>query len=119
MHPIDNEAGAHAQLARDFEDHLREGYRYLVKAINYRAKAFNEMLTMYGGVRTAQLLLQGPRTSEGFARLWEENMLQHSVEASVLRPKYRSLFTDTEQDAARRRLEDHQFDVEGFLRHDG
>jgi hypothetical protein len=104
------------QLAREFDDHLREGYRHLARTIGYRATVFNEMITMHGGVKTAQLLLRGPRTSEGFARLWEAGMLHHSVEASILRPEYRCLFSDDERSIARRRLADHQFDVESFLR---
>ncbi len=39
-----------------------------------------------------------------------------SVEAAVLLPWYQPLFTDEERAIARRRLADHQFDVEDFLR---
>ncbi|RSM86304.1 hypothetical protein DMH04_14145 [Kibdelosporangium aridum] len=119
MHPGDRNDQEYERLAHDFEDHLRHGYRYLVRRIGYRAKAFNEMVTMHGGVGAVQRLLRGRDTSEGFARLWETNMLQHSVEASVLRPEYEPLFTDDERATARRRLEDHQFDVDGFLRQVG
>jgi hypothetical protein len=103
------------QLAREFTDEMYEGYRYLVRTIGYRAKAFLEMLTMYGGVGSAQRLLQGRDASDGFTRLWEANMLEHSVEAAVLKAKYTLLFNDEERDVARRRLELHGFDVDGFL----
>jgi hypothetical protein len=76
----------------------------------------NEMITVARGVKTAQLLLRGLRNSEGFARLWKAGMLHHSVEASILRPEYRCLFSDDERSIARRRLADHQFDAESFLR---
>jgi hypothetical protein len=102
------------QLAREFTDEMHEGYRYLVRAIGYRAKAFLDMLTMHGGVGAAQLLLQGRDASDGFTRLWEANMLEHSVEATVLKAVYEPLFNDEEREIARRRLELHDFDVEGF-----
>jgi hypothetical protein len=103
------------QLAREFTDEMHEGYRYLARTIGYRAKAFLEMLTMHGGVGAAQLLLHGRDASDGFTRLWEANMLEHSVEAAVLKAKYTPLFNDEERDVARRRLELHGFDVERFL----
>jgi hypothetical protein len=38
------------------------------------------------------------------------------VEAWVLRPEYEVLFTEDERVTARRRLEDHEFDVDRYLR---
>lgn len=42
-------------------------------------------------------------------------MLQHSLEAVVIKPCYAQLFTDDELRTARRRLEDHGFDVNQYL----
>lgn len=98
------------QLAREFTDEMYAGYRYLVRTINYRAKSFLDMVTMHGGVGAAKLLLQGHDASDGFTRLWEEGMLEYSVEAAVLKLKYETLFTDKERDVARWRLERHDFD---------
>lgn len=104
-----------AGLAREFTDEMHDGYRFLARTIRYRAKAFLEMLTLHGGVGAAQRLLQGPDASDGFTRLWQENMLAHSVEAAVLKPKYELLFTPDERRIARDRLERHQFDVDAYL----
>lgn len=109
------DADRQAALAREFTDEMYAGYRYLAKAINYRAKLFLEMVTMHGGVGAAKILLQGGKTSDGFARLWEARMLEWSVEASVLRGKYADLFTDQERAIAERRLEDHGFDVPAWI----
>lgn len=103
------------QLAREFTDELYDGYRYLARTIGYRATLFLQMITMHGGVGAAQILLRGPATSDGFARLWEANMLGHSLEAVVVKPRYGSLFTDDELRTARKRLEDHGFDVKHYL----
>jgi hypothetical protein len=51
------------------------------------------------------------RGGRGFTRLWVERKLEWSVEAAVLRSKYVPLFTEHERDVARRRLEEHGFDV--------
>lgn len=106
----------HDQLRREFTDEMYESYRYLAKTINYRAKQFLEMVTMHGGVGAAKILLQGRDASDGFTRLWQARMLDRSVEASVLRPKYERLFSGDERAVARRRLEAHGFDVDNFVR---
>ncbi|MEJ2878345.1 MULTISPECIES: hypothetical protein [unclassified Saccharothrix] len=103
------------QLERQFHDETMAGYRYLVRTINYQAKAFLHMVAMNGGPGAAHLLLQTPTVSAGFTTLWEAKMLAHSVEALVVKPKYRPLFSDEELDTARRRLLDHGFDVESYL----
>ncbi|MDX3663879.1 hypothetical protein PV646_41900 [Streptomyces sp. ID05-26A] len=100
------------QLAREFTDDLHESYRYLARKIQYRAKAFIEMVALHGGVGAARILLGGPQTHDGFIRLWEAGELSHSVEACVLHPKYAVLFSEDERRAARQRLEDHDFDVD-------
>jgi hypothetical protein len=110
--PADDEL---RQLSREFTDELYDGYRYLAKVINYRAKQFLEMVTMHGGVGTAQILLRGRDASDGFTRLWQEKMLGHSLEVTVLRPKYQRLFTDHERRIARNRLEAHGFNVEQYV----
>ncbi|HWM02059.1 MAG TPA: hypothetical protein VNP92_06935 [Actinophytocola sp.] len=103
------------QLGRDFTGELHDGYRHLLRTINYRATAFMAMVARHGGVDAARLLLRGRDTHEGFTRLWQEKMLEHSVEAVVIKPEYAALFTDDERTVARQRLERHGFDVDGYL----
>jgi hypothetical protein len=64
-----DDANRRVELAREFTEEMYEGYRYLARTINYRAKQFLEMVTMHGGVGAAQRLLQGPDASDGFTRL--------------------------------------------------
>lgn len=70
----------------------------------------------YGGVAAAKKLVNGPGTSEGFVVLWEKRQLGRSVEAWMLRPEYEALFSDDERQRARRRLEEHKFDVDAYIR---
>ncbi|GGN19930.1 hypothetical protein GCM10011609_71330 [Lentzea pudingi] len=104
-----------AQLSREFHEATLEGYRFLVRTIRYQAKAFIHMVTMNGGEATAHTLLRTPTVSDGFERLRRENMLQHSIEALVLNPRYAELFAEHELEIARRRMEAVGFDVERYL----
>jgi hypothetical protein len=73
------------------------------------------MVGDHGGVGAAQRLLHGPDASDGFTTLWEARRLELSVEAHVLLPRFRALFTQRELRKARHRLEEHGFDVDAFL----
>jgi hypothetical protein len=62
------------------------------------------MVLTDGGVKAAKSLLNTPTISEGFAELILLNRIDLSVEALVLQPEWRGLFTDVEIDIARKRL---------------
>ena len=61
---------------------------------------FNQMLATYGGVETAKRLISNARktgnTSEGFSTLFLCGRLDLSMEDSVCKVEYASLFTDEE-----------------------
>jgi hypothetical protein len=104
-----------AQLAHEFTREMYARYRYLRRTLNYRANSFQALVANHGGVGAAKLFLRDRNASDGFTRLCEEGMLEYTVQAAVLKPKYESLFTAEEREAARRRLELHGFDVASFL----
>lgn len=95
-----------------FEDGMFRAYEVL-KEFDYQANRFILMVREQGGLKTAQQLLryQGPY-SQGFLRLVEMGKLEWSVEAYVLRPEFRHLFTAQELDEARRRLKAAEFKVD-------
>jgi len=70
----------------------------------YNATRFQQMLRQNGGVETAHRLLHPQEHQQGLTRLWELGLLDHSVEALVLRDEFAALFTDEERGEARRRL---------------
>ena len=104
------------RLELRFHADMVEGIRTLTREIGYRAPRFAQMVSEHGGVEAAHRLLRGPRTSEGFQVLYRHRRLAQSVEAWVLRPDYRPLFSEDERAEARNRLEAHEFDVNRFLR---
>ena len=65
---------------------------------------FLQMLSKQGGVAAAKQLLAMEKPSSGFTTLWESKRFDLSVEAYVLKPHFRSLFTDEERQVAKDRL---------------
>jgi hypothetical protein len=72
----------------------------------YNATLFLRMITEQGGLATARQLLRGSVASDGFTALWERGRPDLTVEAVVLQPKYRPLFTDDEVAIASNRIAD-------------
>lgn len=104
------------RLSQEFHQATLAGYRHLVRTIRYKAKSFLHMVTMDGGEATAHTLLASSTISDGFERLRQENMLNHSIEALVLDPHYLRLFNERELHTARDRLAAVGFDVDAYLR---
>lgn len=70
----------------------------------YVATYFLQMLEEYGGIETAKRLLAVSQPQAGLFKMWELHLLDESVEAAVLKERFRSLFADSELAEARRRL---------------
>jgi len=86
--------------------HLKMIDIYL-RALNecgYRASRFLVMVNERGGLQAAKTLINASGVSDGFAALWEHGRLDLTVEAIILDPKWKELFTDHELDIARERL---------------
>lgn len=92
-------------IRTEFEQAMRAVYDRARAEANYPANYFLSMLAEHGGLGTAQRLLRSPAVSDGFATLWERGRLDLTVEALVIQPQFAGLFTETELEAAKRRLE--------------
>ena len=70
------------------------------KECRYNPTRFNQMIAKYGGVETAKRLianaLQTGNTSDGFATLCLCGRLDLTMENSVCKPEYQSLFSPEE-----------------------
>ena len=82
------------------------------KEIGYTSPRFLKMLTDNGALLTAKKLINTNGGTSGFTTLWENQRLDLSVEALVLKPKYRSLFTEEELQKCRERLAEFGYVVE-------
>ena len=77
------------RLAHQFEAELRDKMLLAKKECRYDPIRFNQMLEQYGGVETAKRLIKS-------ARLLEEGRLDLTVEHSVYKAEYQSLFSPDE-----------------------
>src|SRR5262245_33057340 len=101
---------------RQFHRDMLHGAETLKREIGYNPTRLNQMVAELGRPEAVRRLLTGRDASDGFTTLWENDRLDMSVEASALLPWYADLFTDEQRATARRRLTEHNFDVDAFLR---
>lgn len=80
-----------------FENELREKMLQAQKECKYNPTRFLQMLAQYGGVGTAKRLIRTGiatgRPSDGYVTLYILNRLDLSMENSVIKSEYISLFT--------------------------
>jgi hypothetical protein len=89
-----------------FQEAMLEIYEKAKKECRYNASRFFQMITEQGGLQTARYLLHAPGLSDGFTALWKCKRLDLTVEAYVLKPEWRDLFTEEERKVAAKRLSD-------------
>ena len=85
---------------------MLEIYERAKTECKYNAARFLQMVVDRGGLQTARYLLHAPGLSDGFTALWQCNRLDLTVEAYVLKPEWRGLFTEEEIKIAAQRLSD-------------
>jgi len=96
---------ATSDAATEFSQRMKAVYDRGRSEAAYNASFFLNMLSQYGPQETAHKLLASPAISDGFAELWERGRLDLTVEALVVDPKFSDLFSESEIEVARRRLE--------------
>ena len=99
-------------LERQFTKDMINIYTTAKRECGYQANRFLQLVGEKGGVSAAKQLIQKPGGTEGFAALWKHHRLDLSVEAHVLKPEYKTLFTEEERKICKERLLDFGFHVE-------
>jgi hypothetical protein len=95
---------------QQFDAAMMDIYRRAYSEAHYNATRYHEMLTLHGGLQTAQILIAANAVSEGYTALWERGRLDLTVEALIFdHPKYHSLFTPEELDRVRTRLQAFEY----------
>jgi hypothetical protein len=98
---MDTEKAFHAAMIGIYQD---------AKSLaGYNATRFLSMVSDRGGLETARMLIAGSKVSHGYTALWERGHLELTVEALILRPEWRPLFTPGEREIARGRLRDYGY----------
>ena len=99
----------HPDIERHFHTAMTGIYRTAKDAAGYDAKYFLQMLAEHGGLETARRLLHADTVSDGYTELWKRHRLDLTVEALVIRPQWKELFTDEERSIALQRLVSYDF----------
>ncbi len=84
-------------LENELTEELRGTYQAARKR-GYVASYFLQMLEEHGGRETAKRLLAKQEIQQGLMKLAEIGLLEDSLEAVVLKEKYKPLFEDDEID---------------------
>jgi hypothetical protein len=100
-----------SELEDQFKEFLLASAKECIR-IGYRPSDFIQMVHKQGGVEAVRSLLCSTGVSTGFQRLWERHRLDLTVEAQILLPEWRSLFSRKERDIARARLAEYKYEVE-------
>ena len=100
-------------LEADFHNAMLAIYRRAKSEAGYNATRFLGMVSERGGLETAQYLLHATTVSDGYTALWQRRRLDLTVEALILAPRWRPLFSEPERAIAVARL--HEYDFDGAL----
>jgi hypothetical protein len=98
-----------ADLERVFHRAMLAAYETGKRELHYNATYTLRMIQEHGAVETARRLLRKEDYSEGMTRLWQEQRLDLSAEALVLRPEFAALFTAEERALARQILHEYGY----------
>ena len=83
-------------------------YHEIRKKMGYEAQIIESSLNNSGGYATAKRFISDkPKT--GFLNLHKKGLLQYSIEAIVVKPKYSILFTETERANCKRLLNQYGY----------
>jgi len=96
----------------DFHKEMVAIYKRAKEEAGYVATRYIQLVAERGGLGTAKMLLASNRVSDGFLALWERKRLDLTVEALVLNPRFRHLFSETELEIAANRLREHGVEID-------
>lgn len=91
-------------LVDEFNKEMVAVYTKAKEECNYNATRYLQMISEYGGLRTAKKLLAEDKVHDGLTALYLCGRLDLTVEALVTKEKYKSLFTEEEIRTAKKRL---------------
>lgn len=96
----------------DLEKQFLNDMKYIYKECSefgYFPHRFAEMINEKGAVATAKQLVTRKESTTGFTKLCLNKKLGLSIEAYVIKPEYKELFTEEEIRASRERLETYGY----------
>ncbi len=97
-------------LEKRFDEEMRNIYWRALNEANHNAHIFKRMLGEHGGRETARRLINAPKVSETFVKLWMKKRLDLTVEALLHdNPEWHPLFSEEELEIVWKRLQEYQY----------
>lgn len=100
------------KLEKRFYYAMIELYQRAKDECDYNSIRFLNMVNEHGGLETARILLHSTGVSDGYTAMWERQRLDLTVEAIILKPEWKELFSDDERKIAKTRLEQYGYWLE-------
>ena len=97
-------------LEKDFHRAMLNIYKQGQDELNYSATRFLQLVSNNGGLAAAKQLIAVDGGTYGFEVLWENHRLDLSIEAHVIKPEYRDLFTEDEIALCENRLVEYGYE---------
>lgn len=83
-------------VEKEFDKVLIENCEIARKECGYNPTRFLQTIEKFGGVKTAKEILRKGRLSDGFEKLQEAGRIDLTMEATIVKGQFGSLFTDEE-----------------------
>ncbi len=103
------------EAIKSFHKTVVNAYLTAKKECNYTASVFIQLIAERGALKVAKEFLAGNNPTTGFEKLWEKGRLDLTIEASVLLPQFKVLFTIEERSASFNRLKNYGYVVQDVL----
>ncbi len=92
IYPVPSE-----RASLNFHKIVVNAYNTARKECGYNASVFIQLINEHGAVKVAKDFLSKNHATTGFEKLWEKGRLDLTIEASVLLPQYKSIFSKEER----------------------
>ncbi|MCR8633926.1 hypothetical protein [Paenibacillus radicis (ex Xue et al. 2023)] len=102
-------------LIEQFHKDVISAYKKAKSECGYNASIFIQIVTRDGALKVAKDFIHKKQATTGFEKLYFAGRLDLTIEAHVLLPKYKSMFTLEERKTAFERLKEYKFEVLGVV----
>jgi hypothetical protein len=107
--PPQLQSSSPVETQNEFHEAMLDIYKRALAECHYKATVFLQMVNEMKGLQAAKVLLSKKAPQYGLTKLWECKRLDLSVEALVLKPQFRNLFSNKELEIARDRLTEYGY----------
>jgi hypothetical protein len=87
-----------------FDERVWASIREMDKKCNYHPTIFIGMIQDYGAVEAVRRVINDPKITYGYEKLWECGHLELSMESIIQEDEWKNLFSAAEKEKAKKRL---------------